>query len=740
MELQVKDNHFRLVGPLVTEMASSAVKELFEAFPEAKLDIIATTSLHITLLTDTEFQKVDKDRLSDLNLDTTRVYSLGVGGDKDIGHVFAVIIWADGQRLRKQLGLPPKHFYITIALSRSQDPGDTLDRGITSLLLGYPRMPAPQPEVLDHTIFTLQAFGDFETALPYCVELLRVDPESCRGYLRYADVALRLDRYKESMLAYGCAFQQTGEPKVKIYCLKQLAQCSNFSEWGCVFTEDETKKMPDDLLSRMAAPWGTELRTAISNRDLSPILPLLPRDPALFVYSDSQPYFQKLSRFFRWLVPFHFAIMCTPRDEQDISLLASPHLGIRHILTLAEEEPLPKAWFTGSGIRNTFLPIPNHHPPTIEQMDLIMRLFENDTLPLLVHCGEGDSRAGVVAACYLVAYGFRKPSQASNEPVMSTNEAISALRAIKPSSIQAPQHEAFVTKWCSAIWKRQHVVPPLLPEPLHTPMIIEGELSPAADLFILVGLPGSGKSWFSKAVMARHPKGWVHISQDESGSRALSETEIGRASGRVLLDRCNTAVADRKKWLRLAAWSKAPVCVWFDYGRDLCISRAQNRANHPTLPPGGRVRSAVDQMEKAFVKPNLGEGFRAVVTIQSFSASQELARRISPPVNLYKYPRTPHLLDLGAATDDDIVADSPAATSGHVVITEKLDGANMGISLSSDGQILVQNRSHYVNPLTHEQFKKLGSWVEHHTRDLRKILERDEHYLERFILFGEWLS
>lgn len=64
----------------------------------------------------------------------------------------------------------------------------------------------------------------------------------------------------------------------------------------------------------------------------------------------------------------------------------------------------------------------------------------------------------------------------------------------------------------------------------------------------------------------------------------------------------------------------------------------------------------------------------------------------------------------------------------------------MGISLSSDGQILVQNRAHYVNPLTHEQFKKLGLWIEHHAKDLRKVLERDAHYSERFILFGEWLS
>ena len=64
----------------------------------------------------------------------------------------------------------------------------------------------------------------------------------------------------------------------------------------------------------------------------------------------------------------------------------------------------------------------------------------------------------------------------------------------------------------------------------------------------------------------------------------------------------------------------------------------------------------------------------------------------------------------------------------------------MGISLSADRQILVQNRAHYVNPSTHEQFKKLGIWVDRHRDDLYKVLDRDDHFAERLVLFGEWLS
>ena len=166
------------------------------------------------------------------------------------------------------------------------------------------------------------------------------------------------------------------------------------------------------------------------------------------------------------------------------------------------------------------------------------------------------------------------------------------------------------------------------------------------------------------------------------------------------------------------------------------------RADHPTLPPGSRVRNAVEQMQKAFIRPSLEEGFKSIVTIRSFAAAQEAILRFSPPLMILKFPRTPHLLDLGAATTDDIHADfsSFADVGGNVVITEKIDGANMGFSLSSDrSRILVQNRSHYINPSTHEQFKKLGLWVERHEEELRSILDRDPYFSERFILYGEWM-
>jgi len=91
------------------------------------------------------------------------------------------------------------------------------------------------------------------------------------------------------------------------------------------------------------------------------------------------------------------------------------------------------------------------------------------------------------------------------------------------------------------------------------------------------------------------------------------------------------------------------------------------------------------------------------------------------PLMLYKFSRPAHLLNLGAATEDDIVQPTSSAfsasrftPSSQVVITEKIDGANLGISLDSSGRILIQNRAHWVNSNTHFQFNELGIWAEKH--------------------------
>ncbi|PPQ79414.1 hypothetical protein CVT25_002684 [Psilocybe cyanescens] len=730
-------NNLANAGPAFTNLIQSgSLRPLHEPY-------------HITFITKDELRKLSTEqiqRATSINVNASSIFSLGIGGKERAGAYWVIIIWAAGQQMRKRLELPPKHFHVTLSSADIHD----VDKGVTSLISGQSPI-APSAEALDHTIFTLHHFAQYNEAKDYCSRLILADPASHKGFLRMGDACLADGSYKFAMLSYACAYQRSGDEKVKTYCMKKLAESSKETEWGLVFQENEIAQIEGfpEISSFLLKPWAQTLQENLSEQGITPSLLLEPRQ-SLFIpapiKSALKPEFYKLPRFFRWLIPYHLAIMSTPRNEDDINALASAPLGIRHILTLTEEQPLHASWFHGKSIYNTFLPVTNMHPPSIEQMDLVMRLFDDlDKLPMLVHCGGGKGRAGTVAACYLAAFGFNKPRYEQDHPELTAVEAISSLRALRPGSLETSRQEEFVSKWCSTIWKRQSVYPDIPSEPLPSSMEVEGTLTPDSDLFVLVGLPGSGKSWFSKSLISRDPLKWVHISQDESRSREACETEIGRTprGKRVLLDRCNTSAADRKVWLELASnWCVSPVCIWFDYSQELCTSRAQMRAGHPTLPPGSRVRNAVDQMQKIFVKPTLKEGFKAIITVRSFAAAAEAVLRLSTPVSILKFPRTPHLINLGAATSDDVHTDVSAfanVVSGHAVITEKIDGANMGFSLSSDrSRILVQNRSHYVNSATHEQFRKLGLWIERHDKELRHILDRDPYFPERYILYGEW--
>lgn len=71
---------------------------------------------------------------------------------------------------------------------------------------------------------------------------------------------------------------------------------------------------------------------------------------------------------------------------------------------------------------------------------------------------------------------------------------------------------------------------------------------------------------------------------------------------------------------------------------------------------------------------------------------------------------------------------------GDVVVEEKLDGANLGVSVSPDGEIRVQNRGQYLIPPYDGQFARLETWLAPREESLFDSLG------DRFILFGEWCA
>lgn len=110
--------------------------------------------------------------------------------------------------------------------------------------------------------------------------------------------------------------------------------------------------------------------------------------------------------------------------------------------------------------------------------------------------------------------------------------------------------------------------------------------------------------------------------------------------------------------------------------------------------------------------------------------------------SFYRFPHTPHLawLGNGPVRDDKILTPQEAnAFLGHpVAIEEKVDGANIGFSLSTEGSLRIQQRGDYLQHPYQGQFSGLTPWLALHAADLEAFLQEPEH--QGLILFGEWCA
>lgn len=105
-------------------------------------------------------------------------------------------------------------------------------------------------------------------------------------------------------------------------------------------------------------------------------------------------------------------------------------------------------------------------------------------------------------------------------------------------------------------------------------------------------------------------------------------------------------------------------------------------------------------------------------------------------IPLLRYPRTAHLAGSTLQPGDTAEDQTPlSALAGcHVVIEEKLDGANAGVSFSESAELLLQSRGHYLQGgFGERQFNLMKVWAAAHESRLLMLLE------DRYILFGEWL-
>lgn len=100
-----------------------------------------------------------------------------------------------------------------------------------------------------------------------------------------------------------------------------------------------------------------------------------------------------------------------------------------------------------------------------------------------------------------------------------------------------------------------------------------------------------------------------------------------------------------------------------------------------------------------------------------------------------KYPRTPHLEGSGIQPGDDpAIADFSVLAGRSIVVEEKLDGANAGLSFEDEGSMRLQSRGHYLDGGAREKhFALFKTWASVHQRAFWERLGT------RYLMYGEWL-
>jgi len=101
-----------------------------------------------------------------------------------------------------------------------------------------------------------------------------------------------------------------------------------------------------------------------------------------------------------------------------------------------------------------------------------------------------------------------------------------------------------------------------------------------------------------------------------------------------------------------------------------------------------------------------------------------------------KYPRTRHLEGSRLQPGDEDLDSVPfrELRGRHLVVEEKLDGANAGLRFGPGGELLLQSRGHFLTGGYRERhFDLFKQWATTHAPALRAVLG------DRYALYGEWL-
>ena len=105
-------------------------------------------------------------------------------------------------------------------------------------------------------------------------------------------------------------------------------------------------------------------------------------------------------------------------------------------------------------------------------------------------------------------------------------------------------------------------------------------------------------------------------------------------------------------------------------------------------------------------------------------------------MEILKYPRTSHVQGSRLQPGDEDLAQVPLSdlVGKHLVIEEKQDGANSGISFDANGKLHLQSRGHFlVGGPRETQFTLFKQWAATFAELLEIALG------DRYVAYGEWL-
>ncbi len=149
---------------------------------------------------------------------------------------------------------------------------------------------------------------------------------------------------------------------------------------------------------------------------------------------------------FSWLVPGRLAGTPWPGvvHDMDADLKALNRCGVTMLITLTEKD-FPQDALARNGLKNFHLPVYDHEPPTVAQMQMLlarMSVALRRGEVLAVHCLAGLGRTGTVLAAWLVREG------------LTAEEALRRVRLIDAQYVQSEAQEALLYEFENALLQK----------------------------------------------------------------------------------------------------------------------------------------------------------------------------------------------------------------------------------------------------------------------------------------------